>query len=348
MNLSEFDYQLPEARIAQIPAEPRDAARMLVDLGEAGVRHRHVRDLVEYLEPGDLMVVNDTKVLPARLELHRSSGASVEVLLLEALDEDSRRWSALVRPGGRLREGETLHHHETAREVVFSGRGSDEGTFEVELGHDGDVLAFLEQCGQMPLPPYLAADSVPKNAAERYQTVYARRAASAAAPTAGLHLTSELLATIRNRGVEIVPVELVVGVDTFRPITEDDPLRHAMHSEFFSVSDEVMDKACRADRVVAIGTTAVRCLESAASFGELSGRTKLYIHRGYDWKIVDLMMTNFHLPRTTLLVMVDAFIGSRWRDLYRIAGDDGYRFLSFGDAMLLNRHLSTGSADVSR
>lgn len=348
MHLSDFDYHLPEARIAQMPAEPRDAARLLIDLGDAGVRHRHVRDLVDHLEPGDLMVVNDTKVLPARLGLNRSSGASVEVLLLEALDDDSRRWSALVRPGGRLRDGETLHHDETGSEVLFRGRGSDEGTFEVELGHDGDVLTFLERCGRMPLPPYLDTDSVPENAAERYQTVYARRPASAAAPTAGLHLTPELLAAIRNKGVEIVPVELVVGVDTFRPITEDDPLRHPMHSEFYAVSEEVMEKADRAHRVVAIGTTAVRCLESAASFGELSGRTKLYIHRGYDWKVVDLMMTNFHLPRTTLLVMIDAFIGSRWRDLYRVALDDGYRFLSFGDAMLLNRHLTGGGEDVPR
>lgn len=348
MHLSEFDYQLPEARIAQVPAEPRDAARLLVDRGEAGVQHRHVRDLVDHLEPGDLLVVNDTKVLPARLGLHRSTGASVEVLLLEARDEDSRHWSALIRPGGRLREGEILRHDDSGCEVLFHGRSSEEGTFEVELCHDGDVLAFLDRCGRMPLPPYLDAEAVPTNAADRYQTVYARRPASAAAPTAGLHLTQELLAAIRDKGVGIAPVELVVGVDTFRPITEDDPLQHPMHSEFYAASAEVMDRAERANRVVAIGTTAVRCLESAATFGDLSGRTRLYIHRGYDWKVVDLMMTNFHLPRTTLLVMIDAFIGSRWRDLYAIALDHDYRFLSFGDAMLLDRHVSGGGADVSR
>jgi len=340
MHLSEFDYDLPEARIAQEPVEPRDAARLLVDQGSVGVEHRHVRDLVEYLEPGDVLVVNDTKVIPARLALKRSSGAHVEVLLLEASDGASRRWTALVRPGGRLRDGESLHHEASGCEVVFMGRSHDEGSFIVELGHDGDALAFLDRCGQMPLPPYLHASSVQSGTNDRYQTVYARRPASSAAPTAGLHLTFDLLETLREKGVSLAQVELVVGVDTFRPITDDDPLQHQMHSEFYSVSAEVMDQVGNAKRVVAVGTTAVRSLESAVHFDALSGRTKLYIHRGFDWKVVDLMMTNFHMPRTTLLVMIDAFIGSRWRDMYRTALDHEYRFLSFGDAMLLNRHLA--------
>jgi S-adenosylmethionine:tRNA ribosyltransferase-isomerase len=339
MHLSEFDYELPESRIAQTPAEPRDSARLLVDRGGAGVDHRHVRDLGDYLEPGDLMVVNDTRVIPARLLVQRSTGAQVEVLLLEALDDDSRRWTALVRPGGRLREGEILHHRESGLEVSFVGRSLDEGSFEIELNHDGDALAFLERCGQMPLPPYLKASQNSSATDERYQTVYSRRPASAAAPTAGLHLTHSLLDSLRAKGVGIAQVELVVGVDTFRPITEEDPLRHSMHSEFYSVSAEVMDRVQKAKRVVAIGTTAVRSLESAAQFNELTGRTKLYIHRGFHWQAVDLMMTNFHMPRTTLLVMIDAFIGSRWREIYQTALDDEYRFLSFGDAMLLNRHL---------
>lgn len=346
MQLSDFDYHLPASRIAQVPAEPRDSARLLVDQGAAGVSHRRVRDLVDFLEPGDLLVVNDTKVLPARLLLRRSTGAQVEVLLLEALDPESRRWSALVRPGGRLRENEILRHEESSAEVIFGGRGDEDGTFIVELCHTGDVLDFLAVCGRMPLPPYLDSVEVPADVADRYQTVYARRPASAAAPTAGLHLTPELLADIRSVGVDIAAVELVVGVDTFRPITEDDPLRHPMHSEFYDVPSQVMDQVERAHRVVAVGTTAVRSLESAASSGELTGRTSLYIHRGFDWRVVDLMMTNFHLPRTTLLVMIDAFIGSRWRDLYEIALDSDYRFLSFGDAMLLNRHLNAEGADA--
>lgn len=346
MQSSDFDYHLPPARIAQVPAEPRDSARLLVDRGAAGVSHRQVRDLVEFLEPGDLLVVNDTKVLPARVLVRRSSGAQVEVLLLEARDPESRRWSALVRPGGRLRENEILRHEESSAEVLFCGRGDEDGTFTVELCHDGNVLEFLARCGRMPLPPYLDSDDVPANVTDRYQTVYARRPASAAAPTAGLHLTPELLADIRSAGVEVAAVELVVGVDTFRPITEDDPLRHVMHSEFYDVPPSVMDQVERARRVVAVGTTAVRSLESAARFGELTGRTSLYIHRGFDWKVVDLLMTNFHLPRTTLLVMIDAFIGPRWRELYDIALENDYRFLSFGDAMLLNRHLRSEDADV--
>lgn len=340
MHLSEFDYELPEARIAQIPVEPRDAARLLVDRGSAGVAHRHVRNLVEYLEPGDLLVVNDTKVIPARVHVQRSTDAKVEILLLEALDPESRRWTALVRPGGRLREGEILRHPASGLEVSFLGRSTQEGSFEVELGHDGDVLAFLDRCGQMPLPPYLEAANVATGSHDRYQTVYARRPASSAAPTAGLHLTNALFDEVRAKGVGIAHVELVVGADTFRPITEEDPLQHRMHSEFYSVSAEVMDLVQKASRVVAIGTTAVRSLESAVHFDALSGRTKLYIHRGFDWKVVDLLMTNFHMPRTTLLVMIDAFIGERWREVYRCAMDHDYRFLSFGDAMLLNRHLT--------
>lgn len=346
MQSSEFDYDLPTARIAQVPAEPRDSARLLVDRGSAGVSHRRVRDLVEFLEPGDLLVVNDTKVLPARVLVRRSSGAQVEVLLLEARDPESRRWSALVRPGGRLRENEILRHEESASEILFLGRGDEDGTFMVELCHDGDVLDFLAVCGRMPLPPYLDSGVVPPDATDRYQTVYARRPASAAAPTAGLHLTPRLLDDIRTAGVDVAAVELVVGVDTFRPITEDDALHHRMHSEFYDVPAEVMDRVQRARRVVTVGTTAVRSLESAARSGDLTGRTSLYIHRGFDWRVVDVMMTNFHLPRTTLLVMIDAFIGSRWRRLYDIALENDYRFLSFGDAMLLNRHLGSGDADV--
>lgn len=340
MRLSDFDYDLPAAQIAQAPADPRDSARLLVARGAAGVAHRHVRDLADHLEPGDLMVVNDTKVLPARLRLERATGAQIEVLLLESLDTAARRWKALVRPGGRLRTGEILRHGATAREVLFEGRSDEEGIFVVELCHDGQVLEFLERCGDIPLPPYLEASAAAAEHADRYQTVYARRPASAAAPTAGLHFTPQLLEVIRSKGVEIAQVELVVGVDTFRPISEDDPLQHQMHSEFYSVPASVMDAVDRARRVLAVGTTAVRSLETVAKTGELSGRTKLYIHRGFEWRVVDLLMTNFHLPRTTLLVMIDAFIGSRWRDLYRIALDEGYRFLSFGDAMLLNRHLN--------
>ncbi len=334
MHVSDFDYDLPADRIAQAPAEPRDSARLLVDMGGGRFDHRFIRDLPEYLEPGDLLVVNDTKVLPARLDLHRSSGGSVEVLLLEPEDDESRRWTSLVRPGGRLKEGEILRHLASGSEVLFRGRSSDGDTFSVELCHDGDALGFIESIGRLPLPPYLTAEVEDTS---RYQTVYARRAASAAAPTAGLHLTNELLGQLRDKGVLLATVELVVGVDTFRPIQTDDPREHVIHSEFFTVPPSTMDLVADAQRVVAVGTTAVRSLESVATFGELSGRTQLFIHRGYEWKCVDVMLTNFHMPRTTLLLLVDSFTNGGWKDIYRSALEKDYRFLSFGDAMLLER-----------
>ena len=334
MHVSDFDYELPADRIAQTPVEPRDLARLLVDRGPGHYDHRRVRDLPEYLEPGDLVVVNDTKVLPARLNLLRSTGGAVEVLLLEPVDEDSRRWEALVRPGGRLKECEFLRHQRTGAEVLFHGRRGNGDSFEVELCHDGDALGFIEGIGKLPLPPYVTEDV---DDMDRYQTVYARRPASTAAPTAGLHLTQELIRKLRDKGVEFASVELVVGVDTFRPIQTEDPREHEIHSEFYSVPESTLDLADKADRVVAIGTTAVRSLESVATFGESTGRTQLFIHGDYEWKTVDLLLTNFHMPRTTLLLLVDSFTGGGWREIYATALAHDYRFLSFGDAMLLER-----------
>ncbi|MEX2627366.1 MAG: tRNA preQ1(34) S-adenosylmethionine ribosyltransferase-isomerase QueA [Ilumatobacteraceae bacterium] len=337
MRSADFDYHLPVERIAQTPVEPRDAARLLVDRGSAAPEHRHVHDLPVLLGPGDLLVVNDTKVVPARLRLHRATGGAVEVLLLEPLDAAHHTWEALVRPARRLVPGEVLVAAGPPPgddvPVVRVGQRSDAGdTFNVELLGPPDEL--LDQHGEMPLPPYITERL---DRPDRYQTVYAREPGSAAAPTAGLHLTDDLLATLRERGVRVEPVELVVGLDTFRPITTDDPLQHRMHTERYHVP-AATSAACRdAARVVAVGTTAVRALESAAATGRAAGRTDLFIHRGFDWQVVDVMMTNFHLPRTTLLMMIDAFVGARWRRLYEIALADGYRFLSFGDAMLLDR-----------
>ena len=334
MRLADFDYDLPPAAIAQHPIEPRDAARLLVDRGDAAPPdHRHVRDLPELLEPGDLVVVNDSRVIPARLRLHRRSGGAVEVLLLEALDAGHRRWECLVRPGRRLERGEELVD-DHGRAVLLMGSRTEAGdTFTVELCAD-DPLAAIDAAGQVPLPPYITA---PLADPSRYQTVYARRAGSAAAPTAGLHLTAEVLDSLAAHSVGLARVELVVGLDTFQPVSEDDPTQHRIHSERYEVPAETLDACRAARRVVAIGTTVARALESTAVTGETSGRTRLFIHYPYEWRVVDLLMTNFHLPRTTLLMMVDAFIGPRWRDLYAAALDDGYRFLSFGDAMLLRR-----------
>lgn len=333
MHISDFDYELPAERIAQEPVEPRDSARLLVDLGDR-LLHRHVRDIPEYLRDGDLLVVNDTRVIPARLPLRRGSGGAVEVLLLEAVGGDT--WTALVRPAAKLRDGEVLLDVDGDPVAIFVGRRADGDTFDVRLLDDGQPLRLLDRIGRLPLPPYITSDS---GANERYQTVYSRRPASAAAPTAGLHFTPELLHTIRHRGVRVATVELVVGLDTFRPIGTDNPLDHRIHTELYSVPDETLEATKHARRVIAVGTTAVRALESCYTTGRQSGRTDLFIHRGYEWKLVDLMMTNFHMPRTTLLMMIDAFIGPAWRTIYQEAIEQRYRFLSFGDAMLLDRHV---------
>jgi S-adenosylmethionine:tRNA ribosyltransferase-isomerase len=319
-----------------VPCEPRDAARLLVAVAPDGtVDDRHVRDLPDLLEPGDVLVVNDTKVLPARLHLQKATGGRVEVLLLEP---DGRGcWEALVRPGRRVPPGTKL---------VPAGDGVGPAlTVEVEddlgdgrrrvrlLTDDGDELAALDAYGEVPLPPYI---TTALDDPDRYQTVYAARPASVAAPTAGLHLTSTVLDACRARGVDVATVELDVGLDTFRPITAARPEDHVMHSERYRVSAATLDACARATRVVAVGTTTVRALESAAR-GQLEGRTDLYIRGDFPFQVVDVLLTNFHLPRSSLLLLLDAFAGARWRDLYERALAGGYRFLSFGDAMLVAR-----------
>jgi len=336
MRLDDFDYHLPDERIAQQPAEPRDSARLLVDQGSSAPLHRHVSDLGEFLHEGDLLVVNDTKVIPARLRLARATGGAAEVLLLEPLDDDRRTWEAMVRPSKKLHANEELFAGE--RPLVRVLRRSDAGdTMIVELVGEGDPLSLLQQHGEMPLPPYIFGKL---DRPDRYQTVYANEPGSSAAPTAGLHLTSELLDSFAARGVEIARVELVVGLDTFKPISTDDPRDHLIHSERYRVPPATAAACADARRVVAVGTTSVRALESAATFGVAEGRTRLFIHRPYEWTTVDVLMTNFHMPRTTLLMMIDAFVGGRWRTLYDEALRERYRFLSFGDAMLLDRSLS--------
>lgn len=336
MQLSDYDYDLPEDRIAQSPIEPRDAARLLVDRGPAAPDHRHVRDLPDILGAGDLIVVNDSRVIPARLRLRRDTGGAAEVLLLEPVDDDWRTWEALVRPGAKVRPGAELVDDEGRALVAMEGRTAAGDTFRVRILGDDDPLTTLAVHGEMPLPPYI---TTPLDRPDRYQTVYADRPGSAAAPTAGLHLTPTVLDALAANGVEMARVELVVGLDTFQPISVDDPRDHVIHTERYSVSADTLERCRSAARVVAIGTTAVRALESAAVTGRLSGRTDLFIHRGYDWNVVDLLMTNFHMPRTTLLLMIEAFVGPRWRRLYAEALAGDYRFLSFGDAMLLDRHL---------
>ena len=336
MQLSDFDYELPERHIAQVPIEPRDAARLLVDRGDR-IEHHSVADLPELLRAGDLLVLNETKVIPARIALRRPTGGKAEVLLLDALDSERRTWEALARPGAKLQVGEVLSQDGVP--VIRMGPRTAAGdTFEVEIIAEGEPFDVLDRHGEMPLPPYIATRL---DDPDRYQTVFANEPGSAAAPTAGLHLTNHVFERLAAVGVSTATVELVVGLDTFQPISTDDPLDHPMHTERYRVPEATW-AACGATRaaggrVVAVGTTAVRALESAAARGELQGRTDIFIFEGFDWQVVDVLMTNFHLPKTTLLMMIDAFIGKRWRELYAEALATDYRFLSFGDAMLLER-----------
>jgi S-adenosylmethionine:tRNA ribosyltransferase-isomerase len=339
MDLAELDYDLPAAAIAQRPAEPRDSARLLVDAPLAGgaIAHRTVADLPGLVRPGDVLVVNTTRVLPARLRLRKPTGGEVEVLLLEELPDG--RWEALVRPSRRVRPGSVLVAGDDL-EVEVGGPGPGDGTREVALRVPAgeDELAVLDRHGAVPLPPYI---TTPLADPERYQTVFADRPGSVAAPTAGLHLTDAVLDRCRETGATVARVELVVGMGTFRPVTAAKVEDHHMHAERYAVPAATLaaceEARARCGRVVAVGTTSVRALESAAASGELSGRTELFIRRPWPWREVDVLLTNFHLPRSSLLVMLDAFVGPRWRELYAVALAEGYRFLSFGDAMVVAR-----------
>jgi S-adenosylmethionine:tRNA ribosyltransferase-isomerase len=341
MQLSDIDYVLPVDLIAQTPIEPRDSARLLVDRGLSQPLHRHVRDLCSFLKPNDVLVINHTRVLPARLRARRSTGGAVEILLLNQMSDDAVSWEAMIKPGGKLREGELLTINQSEMRVEVGERTIHGDTFVIKL-LTPDVLAELLRVGEVPLPPYITQTL---QDAERYQTVFSHDQRSAAAPTAGLHFTLELLNRVREMGVLILEVELVVGLDTFKPISDEDPLKHLIHSEAYSVSKDVLAKCIETKnnggRVVAVGTTATRALESAATTGLLSGNTTLFITPGYQWKMVDVMMTNFHMPKTTLLLMIESFVGKRWRILYQHAIDARYRMLSFGDAMLLQRQTDT-------
>ena len=338
MKLSDFMYDLPEERIAQTPVEPRDHSRLMVihrDTGE--IEHRHFYDIIEYLNPGDCLVINETKVIPARLYGERPTGGACEVLLLKQLGP--KRWETLVRPGKKLKPG---------AEVVFGdGRlrcrvmeTTDVGGRIVEFECEGSFEAALDALGEMPLPPYIHEKLEDRN---RYQTVYARQDGSAAAPTAGLHFTPELMARIREKGVDIVPVLLHVGLGTFRPVKVENIEEHEMHSEYFEVTPEAAERINaarqRGGRIIAVGTTSVRTLESAAEDGRLvakRGDTSIFIKPGYRFQLVDALITNFHLPGSTLIMLVSA-LWDRERILaaYRIAVEAEYRFFSFGDAMLI-------------
>lgn len=339
MKTSDFYYELPKEMIAQTPIEPRDHAKLLVyDRKKKTIEHRHFYDLPQYLRKGDCLVINETKVLPARLlGTREDTGSFIEFLLLRRIDTDT--WEILARPGKKAKPGQRfVFGGELTAEVI---EVCEDGNRIVRFFYGGIFEEILDRLGNMPLPPYITQKLEDK---EMYQTVYAKETGSAAAPTAGLHFTPQLLEEIKAMGVEIVPVLLHVGLGTFRPVKVEDVTSHKMHSEYYSVTQEAADaiNRCRQNggHIFSVGTTSCRTLESAAdSLGQLhaqSGETDIFIYPGYTFKAVDALITNFHLPESTLLMLVSALCSKEEiMDVYEAAKKNNYRFFSFGDAMLI-------------
>lgn len=337
MLVTDFDYDLPQELIAQHPMEPRDHSRLLVvDKKTGEIEHKHFYDLVNYLKPGDVLVFNDTRVIPARLHGTKDTGAHVEVFLLTR--RDATDWEVLVRPGKKLQVGAKINFSdELSCEVI---EHTDFGGRAVRFKYDGIFEEILDRLGETPLPPYITA---PLEDKERYQTVYNRERGSAAAPTAGLHFTKELLQKIKEIGCEEVFVTLHVGLGTFRPVSEAKIEDHKMHKEFYTVSQEAADAVNKAKaegrRIIAVGTTAVRTLEAAGADGQLhagSSWTNIFIYPGYKFRLVDDLVTNFHLPQSTLLMLVSTLSTREiMLQTYKKAVEEKYRFFSFGDAMFI-------------
>ena len=354
MRTADFDYDLPESYIAQAPADPRDSCKLMVVHKDGALEHRIFRDVIDYLNPGDLLVVNETRVLPARLLGNKvGTGGAVECLLLNKSEGApdtavEQTWECLVKPGKRLKPGALMEFKDADGQVILHGEVTDilpeNGARVVRLTPQGNAVSVdlaMHLVGRTPLPPYITEY---KGDDEMYQTVYSKTERSAAAPTAGLHFTKELLERIKEKGVRVATVDLEVGLGTFRTVNEDDPAEHDMHVELYTVPqatvDAVRETKAAGHRVIAVGTTSVRSLESAAADGELEAKnraaTKLYIMPGYEYKVVDSIITNFHVPRSTLLMLVSAFSS---RDIvmnaYEEAKRNDYRFFSFGDSMML-------------
>ena len=337
MLVTDFDYDLPQELIAQHPMEPRDHSRLLVvDKKTGEIEHKHFYDLVNYLKPGDVLVFNDTRVIPARLHGTKDTGAHVEVFLLTR--RDATDWEVLVRPGKKLQVGAKINFSdELSCEVI---EHTDFGGRVVRFKYDGIFEEILDRLGETPLPPYITA---PLEDKERYQTVYNRERGSAAAPTAGLHFTKELLQKIKEIGCEEVFVTLHVGLGTFRPVSEAKIEDHKIHKEFYTVSQEAADAVNKAKaegrRIIAVGTTAVRTLEAAGADGQLhagSSWTNIFIYPGYKFRLVDDLVTNFHLPQSTLLMLVSTLSTREiMLQTYKKAVEEKYRFFSFGDAMFI-------------
>lgn len=340
MNLDDFDYYLPEELIAQEPAESRDKSRLLVLHRESGlIEHRVFSDCIEYMREGDVLVVNSTRVIPARLfGTKEGTGAKIEVVLLKRIDINT--WEALVKPGKRVHSGTRIVFGDgslTAQSIDITEVGGRILRFE----YDGVFEEILDKLGQMPLPHYIKKELTDR---ERYQTVYAKTPGSAAAPTAGLHFTPELISDIRARGVEVAEVTLHVGLGTFRPVKTQNILEHKMHSEYYEVTSATADVINKSrengGRLISVGTTSTRTIETAADKNGIvipgSGWTDIFIYPGYKFKAVDRLITNFHLPKSTLLMLISAFAGrDKVLEAYKVAVSQRYRFFSFGDAMFI-------------
>lgn len=340
VTIDEFDYELPQELIAQTPLEQRDHSRLLVLHRKSGkIEHRHFYDIIDYLNPNDLLVINDSKVIPARVFGTRSgTGGAVEVLLLKALEENV--WEVLVKPGKKARPGQVLEFGEEMTGTVLEIL--EDGKRKIRFSHQSaTIYEVLDRIGKMPLPPYITERLRDQ---DRYQTVYARELGSAAAPTAGLHFTEEVLEKIRSKGIQIATVTLHVGLGTFRPVKETEITKHIMHSEFFSIPEEtirlVQETKKNGGRIISVGTTATRTLESgfdrALNCASSSGDTSIFIYPGYEFKVIDGLITNFHLPKSTLIMLVSALAGKEYiLNAYHTAVKERYRFFSFGDAMFI-------------
>jgi len=340
MKLEDFDYELPEELIAQTPLKKRDSSKLLVLNKETGeVIHKHFSDIINYLDEGDTIVVNDTKVLPARLiGTKEDTNAVIEILLLKNIENDV--WECLTKPAKRVKEGTIISFGDGLLKARCTGI-YDDGIRHVELMYSGILYEILDKLGTMPLPPYIHEKLEDQN---RYQTVYAKEIGSAAAPTAGLHFTNELLSEIKAKGINIAPVTLHVGLGTFRPVSVEEITDHKMHSEYYSLDKQTVDILNRTKennkKIVVVGTTSVRVLETVMNkYGELrecSGWTDIFIYPGYKFKIVDHLITNFHLPKSTLIMLISALAGrEKVLSAYKEAVDKKYRFFSFGDSMFI-------------
>ena len=350
--LSSYTYKLPQSLIAQTPAVPRDSSRLLIVNSLLDRTHGTFRDLADWLKPGDLLVLNNTRVIPARLYGHKTTGSQVEILLIE--EKSFNRWLALVKPGKRFSIGAKIVFDRVSNRpasdfqqlqatVIEKDQETGGRILQFELPQNTSLWQLIEDYGQLPLPPYISNDNAP---VERYQTVYAQHLGAIAAPTAGLHFTPELLSKLKQQGIEQTYITLHVGIGTFRPVETAEITNHAMHQEWIEVSSETVAKIlqtkAQGGRVIAVGTTATRALEGAAKESQSNtlqafrGKTDLFIYPGYQWRVVDGLITNFHLPGSSLLMLVSALIGrKRLLDLYQEAIALNYRFYSFGDAMLI-------------